>query len=233
MDFRGLIFPRRCPVCDSVLKFNSELICKDCKPKLKYILEPRCKKCGKQLISQEQEYCYDCKNKTHIYKEGLAGFSHVGVIKKSIYDIKYSNKREYVDFYVNEISKLYKRYILRWNCDGIIPVPLHFRKKLSRGYNQAEIIAKAFSKELGIKMYSNLLKRHKNTRPQKELNDIQRKKNLENAFKINKNIVELKKVILVDDIYTTGSTIDACAKELLNNGTEEVYYLSISIGTGY
>lgn len=233
MDFKGLIFPRRCPVCDSVLKFNSELICKGCKPKLKYILEPRCKKCGKQLASQEQEYCYDCKNKTHIYKEGLAGFSHVGVIKKSIYDIKYSNKREYVDFYVNEISKLYKRYILNWNCDGIIPVPLHFRKKIGRGYNQAEVIAKAFSRELGIKMYSNLLKRQKYTRPQKELNDIQRKKNLENAFKITKNIVELKKVILVDDIYTTGSTIDACAKELLNNGAEEVYYLSISIGTGY
>lgn len=233
MDFKGLIFPRRCPVCDEVLEFNGELICKECKPKLKYILEPRCKKCGKQLITQEQEYCYDCKNKKHFYKEGIAGFSHVGVIKKSIYDIKYSNKREYVNFYVKEMSKLYKRYILDWNCDGIIPVPLHFRKKIKRGYNQAEIIAKAFSRELGIKMYGNLLKRQKYTKPQKELNDIQRKKNLEKAFKITKNIVELKKAILVDDIYTTGNTIDACAKELLNSGVDEVYYLSISIGTGY
>lgn len=233
MDFKGLIFPRRCPVCDEVLEFNGELICKECKPKLKYILEPRCKKCEKQLITQEQEYCYDCKNKKHFYKEGIAGFSHVGVIKKSIYDIKYSNKREYVNFYVKEMSKLYKRYILDWNCDGIIPVPLHFRKKIKRGYNQAEIIAKAFSRELGIKMYGNLLKRQKYTKPQKELNDIQRKKNLEKAFKITKNIVELKKAILVDDIYTTGNTIDACAKELLNSGVDEVYYLSISIGTGY
>lgn len=233
IDYKGIIFPRRCPVCDGLLELNGNLICDGCREKLVYIMEPRCKKCGKQLLKQEQELCYDCSNKKHFYKEGLAGFSHVGVIKKSIYDIKYSNKREYADFYVKEMCKLHKRYILDWGCDGIIPVPLHFRKKIKRGYNQAKVIASIFSKELGIEMYDNVLKRVKDTRPQKELNDIQRKKNLENAFKITKNIVKLKKVILVDDIYTTGSTIDACAKELLRGGMEEVYYLSLSIGTGY
>lgn len=233
MDYKGLIFPRRCPVCSGLLPFNGEMICRECKQKLVYVLEPRCKKCGKQLFKQEQEYCYDCRSKQHLYKEGLAGFCHVGEIKKSIYDIKYENKREYAEFYAKEMCKLHGRYILSWGCDGLIPVPLHFRKRIKRGYNQAKVIAKIFSKELGILMYDNVLKRIRYTEPQKELSDMQRRKNLENAFKITKNIVELKKVILVDDIYTTGSTIDACAGELLHCGVEEVYYLSLTIGTGY
>jgi ComF family protein len=242
MDLKGVLFPRRCPICDKILKFDGELICKECKNKLVYIIEPRCKKCGKQLDKPQQEYCYDCKEKEHLYKMGIAGFSHVGEIKKSIYDIKYSNRREYVDFYVNEMCKFHKRQILDWGCEGLIPVPLHYKRKIKRGYNQAEVIARAFSKELGIKVYNNGLKRVKNTKPQKELNDIERRKNLENAFEINKknskvarnsNITKLKKVILIDDIYTTGTTIDACTKELLQGGIEEVYYLSLSIGTGY
>lgn len=87
-------------------------------------------------------------------------------------------------------------------------------------------------------MDTDTLLRVKNTRPQKEFNDIGRKKNLKNAFcvrtdKIQKDKEKFKKIILIDDIYTTGSTIDECARILLNNGVKEVYYISISIGMGY
>ena len=94
-------------------------------------------------------------------------------------------------------------------------------------------IADKCSKRLGIPVRKGILLRTKNTKPQKELNDMDRKKNLENAFKIGKNVVKLSKVILIDDIYTTGSTIDACAAVLLRSGIEEVYYVALSIGTGY
>ncbi len=233
MDLKGIIFPRRCPVCDKILEYRGELICEKCREKLVYIEEPKCKKCGKQLIRHEDEYCYDCKKKKHLYKEGIAVFAHTGEIKKSIYKIKYCNKREYVDFYAGEVTRLYGKKINSWNSDAIIPVPLHRKKQLSRGYNQAEIIAKVISKQTGIPMNSKILMRIKNTKPQKELNDTDRKKNLENAFKINKSIVKLKKVILVDDIYTTGSTIDGCTEELIKGGIDEVYYISLTIGTGY
>lgn len=233
MDLKGLIFPRRCPICDKILTFNGKLICDKCKDKLIYINEPRCKKCGKQLIKYEDEYCYDCKKGKHIYREGAAAFSHTGDIKKSIYKIKYCNKREYVEFYTNELIKNYGKKIMSWNCDYIIPVPLHRKRQIRRGYNQAEIIAKIISKKTGIPIRTDILARVKNTKPQKELNDEDRKKNLENAFKIHKSIVKLKKIILVDDIYTTGSTIDACTKTLLRYGAVEVYFLSLSIGTGY
>lgn len=233
MDVKGILFPRRCPICDKALKLDGKKICGDCVSKLVYITEPRCKKCGKQLMKMEQEYCYDCKNKRHMYKTGVAAFSHVGDIKKSIYRIKYNNKREYVDFYGEELMKRFGNEIKIWNCDALIPVPLHRSRKIKRGYNQAEIIAKKISKLSGIPVYKGVLKRVKKTKPQKELNDNERKKNVENAFKIQGNIVELKKVIIVDDIYTTGSTIDACAKQLLKNGVQEVYFICLSIGTGY
>lgn len=237
MDILSIIFPRRCPICDGTLAYGKGKICDLCKGKVNYITEPRCKKCGKQLIRFEDEYCFDCKNKKHFYRTGVALVSHTGAVRKSIYSIKYNNKREYVDFFVDEIVKRYRDEIMSWKCQVIIPVPLHKKKKIKRGYNQAEIIAKKISERLNIPFDNKILKRVKNTRPQKELNDFQRKKNLENAFEVpekrKQNEEVFKKIIIVDDIYTTGSTIDACAKELLKNGAQEIYYISLSIGTGY
>lgn len=233
MDLKGIIFPRRCPICDKVLEFNGKLICSKCREKLTYIEEPRCKKCGKQLIKMEDEYCYDCKIRKHLYKEGAVPFMHIGDIKKSIYKIKYCNKREYIDFYAGELIKLYKDIIKEWDCDALVPVPLHKSRRLKRGYNQAKLIAERCSDGLGIPVRDDVIIRCRKTKPQKELNDSERKKNLEKAFKIRRNVVKLTKVILVDDIYTTGSTIDACTDILLKAGVDEVYYIALSIGTGY
>ena len=84
-----------------------------------------------------------------------------------------------------------------------------------------------------IPVDTKLLKRVKNTVPQKELNDRQRKDNLKRAFQLRTNIVEYSKILLVDDIYTTGSTMDAAAWCLRNAGVEDIYVLSICIGEGY
>lgn len=233
MDIMGVLFPRRCPVCDGILRLGKEKICPECKGKLVYIREPRCKKCGKQIEKMEQEYCFDCKKHNHFYEMGIAPFSHTGAVRKSVYAIKYQNKREYLDFYTDEIARLYREEIKEWDCDGLIPVPLHKRKRLKRGYNQAEVMAKKLAKKLELPVYRDGLIRIVDTKPQKELNDIQRKKNLEKAFIMNENIVKLRKVILVDDIYTTGSTIDACTKVLMEHGVKKVYFICISVGTGY
>lgn len=102
-----------------------------------------------------------------------------------------------------------------------------------RGFNQAELIARKLGQELGISVSTDLLLRTKRTTAQKELNDQERKANLKNAFQVAKNNIEAKKILLIDDIYTTGSTIDAASAVLLEHGAEKVYFLSISIGRGY
>ena len=98
---------------------------------------------------------------------------------------------------------------------------------------RAELFAKEIGKRTGIPVETKLLYRCINTRPQKELNDQERKKNLKKAFTIAQNIVQLRKVLLVDDIYTTGSTVDAAAECLKVSGIQEVYVLCISIGRGH
>lgn len=238
MDIVSILYPRRCPVCEEVLKYNKGKICDLCKSKLCFITEPRCKKCGKQIEKFDEEYCFDCRNKKHYYKKGIALLMHTDIVRKSIYSIKYNNKREYVDFFVEELIRRYKDEIKLWACSLIIPVPLHKKKKKTRGFNQAEVIASRLSRGVGIPMDNKTLLRVKNTKPQKEFNDVGRKKNLIDAFvvkkdRVEKDIEKFKKIILIDDIYTTGSTIDECAKVLLNTGIEEVYYISLSIGKGY
>ena len=95
------------------------------------------------------------------------------------------------------------------------------------------MLAQRLGKDLHIATYPRYLQRVVDTNPQKELNDKERMKNLKSAFKIGENKIKLKRVLLVDDIYTSGATIEACTKALLENGTETVYYTSVAIGRGF
>ena len=166
----------------------------------------------------------------HFYNQGRAVFAYDMFVKKSIYDFKYRNKRRNAVYYGNAIYEALGDYIYRLAPDVFIPVPIHEKRLKKRGYNQAELIASQMEMKFGIKCDCNILIRTKMTKPQKELTDVQRHQNIENAFKITENVVKYKKVLLVDDIYTTGSTIDACAKELICAGAAEVDFVSLSIG---
>ena len=230
-NFMDIICPMTCPMCDKILDKN-EKICTVCDKKLVYIFEPKCKKCGKELENERLEYCIDCSVKKHYFKTGIAAFKYDSMVSKSIYKFKYHNRRTYALFYGDAISKVYGSEIRRWSCDVIIPVPIHNKRRIKRGYNQAELIARELSVKLGIPMDAKYMFRVGNTRPMKELDKTARKKNVEKAFKIYKNVVKYKKIILVDDIYTTGSTLDACAKTLLEAGATEIYFVSLSVGQG-
>lgn len=150
-----------------------------------------------------------------------------------MYRFKYSNKREYALFYAAEAAKLYGDWVKRNKIEVIVPIPMYPGKKRRRGYNQAEVFAKALGKELGIKVDRGLVKRVRDTTPQKELNDKERRCNLKNAFQFVPNIVKYKEILLVDDIYTTGSTMDAVAEVLLLAGVKNIYFICISIGIGF
>lgn len=227
----SLFFPRRCPLCDKVIRYG-EKVCGDCIGKLPYIREPLCKKCGKQLENERQEFCSDCGKKVHHYLQGKAIFIYRKEMKLSMYRFKYSNKREYADFFAEEAVKRYGMWMEQMKIEVIVPVPMYAAKKRSRGYNQAEVFAKALSKESGIAVDCCLVKRVKNTAPLKTMNGKERKYHLKGAFQVCTNIVKYNKVLLVDDIYTTGATIDAIAEQLKHSGVKELFFLSICAGEG-
>ena len=209
------------------------MICEPCRLRLHPVTEPLCKKCGKPLSAAETEYCPDCGRKKHLYTRGRAALEYDSLMRESIGRFKYNNRREYANFYVQKLLDICGPAVRSWDIDLLIPIPLHKSRRRKRGFNQAELIAKGLGRELEIPVSANYLLRTRKTSPQKELNDQERKNNLKNAFQVVNYDVKFKKVLLIDDIYTTGSTIDAAASVLLESGAEKVYFLSISIGRGY
>ncbi len=230
--FIDLLFPRRCPVCDGIVMPKGRLICPECVKLLSFVKDPVCKKCGKEVFSSDIEYCFDCMKHKRTFEYGRALIDYDEYAKNSMAKIKYKNKREYLDFYGDAISLRYEKIIRRMGACGLVPVPVHPSRKKERGFNQAEILACRIGERLEIPVFPDMLVRNKKTMPQKALNPTERLKNLEEAFLPGKMVGGLENVILIDDIYTTGSTVEACTRVLKKSGIRKVYFLTICIGRG-
>ena len=196
-------------------------------------------KCGKPIQSAEQEYCHDCSRFEYAFEQGRSVWLHQQPVSGAIYQYKFHNKRCYADIFAREIIRKYGLWIIEKNIDAVIPVPLFWVKKRKRGFNQAELLALKIVEELReqfpkskIQILRNVLFRSKNTKPQKMLDDLERQQNLQKAFRVSDKWKPVKKVLLVDDIYTTGATIHKIADILKKAGVEKVYFLTISIGQG-
>ena len=225
-----IVYPRHCPVCGEIVAYPGKLICPQCREKVHPIREPKCKKCGKPLEQEEREYCHDCGKRAHSYERGLALFAYEGWAKEAIYQIKFHNKREYLDFFVREMARELGSEVHSWGAQAIVPVPLHKKKYRRRGFNQAELLAEKLGTALHIPVRKDLAERIRYTDAQKELNLRERRKNIRGAFRVYRDEMDLEKIILVDDIYTTGSTVDEMAEEFLRSGASQIYFLAICIG---
>lgn len=226
------IFPRRCPVCGDVVRGSGKWICPDCYRKLSFVQQPVCKKCGKELVSDREEYCPDCQKHKRSFEYGRALLNYDEVTKRSLAAVKYHNKREYLDFYARVTAARYEKVIRRMDADLLVPVPVHTSRRRQRGFNQAEELAVRLGRLLNMPVDAGCLVRTRKTAPQKKLTAAQRLKNLEAAFQVGKLPENVKSVILIDDIYTTGSTIEACTRVLKRAGVERVYFLTVCIGRG-
>lgn len=229
MGILEILYPARCPVCHGVIRGKGDL-CLPCRNKLPYVKEPLCKKCGKEIEKPEQEYCRDCQRFSHGFDRGAAVFAYNDIMQRSIAMFKYHNRREYAKFYAKEMAQHCRRFIERCAPEVIIPIPIHKKKMRQRGFNQAELVARGLGKLLKIPVDTTYLIRAENTIPQKELSRQQRKANLKKAFMIKKTDQCYRRVLLVDDIYTTGATIDAVSELLKEKGAKNIFFLTICVG---
>jgi len=202
-------------------------------------------KCGK-IREKQGLLCHDCQRVQHYFSKGRSFLVYDGFSKKSLLGLKFFGKTWVGKRYGRLLAEFYIKEKL-WDFDYIIPVPLHYTRFLRRGYNQAEIIATSFLREVKKHeeewvineqkkqktMLRKVLMRRKHTKPQKTLSDIERYNNMMEAFYIrNKFLIRDKVILLLDDIYTTGATVDGCARILLDNGARDVFVLTVAIGKG-
>ncbi|MCR5321896.1 MAG: ComF family protein [Lachnospiraceae bacterium] len=235
--FLRSLFPRKCPCCRGAIRPDM-LICPECRDVFKHIQPPYCLKCGRH-VEEEDEYCRECASKDHGYTAGIAVFEYDSRMKRSMSDFKFNGWRENGEYYVQEALKYHADDILRFGPYALIPVPIHKSKRAYRGYNQAEIIADGIGEALNISVVKDLLVRNKKTSAQKTLGQESRSANLKSAFSCNTDRYDeesigrlFPRVMLIDDIYTTGATMEGCTRALMSAGVQQVGILSIAAGSG-
>ena len=225
-----LIYPRRCPVCLAALPPGKTLICPPCRDRIRYVRPPVCFKCGKPLSDETRELCRNCEKRIPSFTEGISWAEYTSdYTRRMMNEVKYHGDPQLLNFPCADLLRRQGERIRAWDAEALIPVPVHRKRLLSRGYNQAEEIAIRLSQGLHIPVDSTLLSRRAETKAQKALTSEGRAMNLMGAFQVS-HPCPYETLILVDDIYTTGATAEACTRTLLRVGAREVYFISLAIG---
>ncbi|MGI6072431.1 MAG: ComF family protein [Lachnospiraceae bacterium] len=240
----GWLFPRVCPLCGEILrpaeaekrlkKCGNPYICPVCYDKLDFADgQARCMCCSRPLEDEQEQYCRDCSEKIREFDRGISMMLHNDAARKIIYDLKYSSMKDNGDFLAFEAARRIGETIRRMDVDAIIPVPLHRKRLRERGYNQAAEIAKRFVNfmEEDFTIDEEYLVRRKKTQPLKGMSGQERMSSLQGVFAINKEAGRYERVLIVDDIFTTGATLNECAKTLKQAGVNMVYFMTMSIGS--
>lgn len=205
-----LIFP---PICGFCGKVDTKSICKQCE-----------KVVASNALNVIENYndMFFCK---HLYI-----FKYEGIIREKIIDYKFRNKAYLYRTFAETIMQNKENIEFIKQYDFLLPVPIHQKRKKERGYNQSELIARVLADEIKtVKLNLDILKKEKNIVAQSTLNKKQRSENIKGVYKvINKQKVENKKILLLDDIYTTGSTVNECSIVLKEAGTKEVGVITIA-----
>lgn len=216
-----ILFPRLCFSCEARLSSTEKIICKPCLSKIKEADDERVKR----------EYLKDFSTEKFVSDfTALFIFQKEKELQSVIHAMKYKKRFVIGTYFGSLLAERLKGKIMEWEIEKIIPVPLHHKRFSERSYNHSFFIAKEFSERINIPIDSKSLKRIRYTASQTKMTLEERKENIEGAFAVSKKAdVKGKRILLLDDVITTGSTIQECAKTLINAGANKVYAASVAI----
>lgn len=215
-----LLYP---PLCGGCAKQGARW-CEDCRQSIALIPEPKCEVCGLPHLSAG--ICLSCQQTRPAYRVLRSWTVFEGPIRKALHRIKYRQDLGLGDVLAAEMLGYVNH--LNWHIDMVIPVPLGKKRFRERGYNQVGLIARPLAFAKGWTYASRSLKRAKETVSQVGLSADEREKNVRGAFVADRRKVAGKSVLVVDDVSTTGATLNSCAKALIKGGAREVYALSLA-----
>lgn len=231
----AIVFPAPCRVCGTTLMNASRIpICEACLASFIEITEPMCQCCGRPFISpvaaqairplcglcRAQAYAFEHARSYGIYNDALGG---------AITLLKYDQVTRLGDWFAARLAEVVARAGKDFRADVVVPVPLHPDRQRERGYNQAELIARPLARHLRLKLGPYLLVRTKPRPPQLLLSRRQRWESVRGAYEIRAGVrVDKLRVLLVDDVLTTGATLDACSRALLKAGAAAVLGVTVA-----
>jgi ComF family protein len=215
-----LVFP---PVCGGCGKIGARW-CPSCQSRVSLIQQPFCEKCG--IPTRSVHICEKCKSNPPPYRMMRSWAVFDSPVQNALHTLKYRRNVGIGD----SLAIQMKEFVcsLHWDIDVLIPVPLEKKRLQERGYNQVGLVARSLAYEIGLEYKPQALWKSRETRSQVGLTLSQRWENVRNAYQAKSDVVKRKSILLMDDVATTGSTIQACAGALLSAGARDVYAITIA-----
>lgn len=235
-DILDFVYPQHCAICKKHLRRNEKDVCETCWNSLVILPDPFCPYC-KSFYEPGNTKCSFCESTGRtIDDHKIALVRSLGrfddYYKELIHRFKYGKKIPLGRRLAQRLGETINGDYSFLESDLLIPVPLHKSRHRERGFNQSEIVAEEISKITGLSALKNVLKRKKNTKDQTNLTPKQREENVRGAFVVtDPEMINGKNIILVDDVITTGATLNECARMLKQAGAEKIFGMTIAVVT--
>lgn len=228
-----LIFPPRCEVCGTL---GSEIFCASCRQEVLWLEPPYCARCGLLLppSAPPGERCGICRQTRRYFDGARCVGLHTGALRQAILAYKFENRRPLAEPLAGLLAERFQREA-QWpaplplgEVEALVPVPLHPSRRRWRGFDQALHLTRELGARVGLPVWDSALQRTRPTVPQVQLTPAQRQSNVRGAFAGEREILEGRCVLLVDDVFTTGATCDQAARAAKAAGASTVYVLVLS-----
>lgn len=224
-NVNDILFPRRCPLCGAVINRN-ERVCSKCSRDVEFIRRPICRICGRPL------YTCNCRNGKYAFVRNVSPLVYTRAAKKGIHRLKFNNSPASSTYFGKLMAHVVKTEYLslgiRFDC--VMGVPMHPDEYRSRGYNQAELLAKAVAEDIEVPRFVKVLVKYRRNSAQHTLSYIERQRNIQGVFRVARpEAIVGRTILLCDDVTTSGSTLDECARTLLKAGAKAVYCVTATV----
>lgn len=228
----GFLFPCECKICEGPLGV-AKWVCEGCLTRIKHISLPQCHLCGIPLapffLDIVEPLCKECRSQPRYFHQARAVAFYGGVTKESLHLFKYGRKIALYKPLGQLMTDLAATHWRREIIDLIVPVPLHPKRKRERGFNQAELLAFPIKTRLKLPIDTKNFIRDRATQTQTELGKKERIENVKGAFRVRgTSQFSGKNILLVDDIFTTGATLNECSRTLIEAGARRIYALTLA-----
>ena len=219
-----LVYPPRCVNC----QVTGEWLCDNCFNKIPFIADPICQRCGTPIENGNRAGCGQCANNPLAHIDGIRSVAYFedNPIRPAIHFLKYRNHKAIAARLGQILAAAYHRYNLQ--ADIIVPVPLHASRLRERGYNQCELLTREAGACLNLPVDTGTLQRTRHTKSQMKLGAAERRQNVVGAFTCANRPLAGQAVLIIDDVCTTGSTLDACAAALKQAGVTSVWGITLA-----